>query len=65
MFSPSRLLTKSFQRDPQPLQSRKAEHWGGANVAIREHRRAGLTTNARVCRHAERDCLSAPLFTVH
>ncbi|TWL51710.1 hypothetical protein CHCC15332_2624 [Bacillus paralicheniformis] len=25
----------------------------GANVGIREHRRAGLTTNARVCRHAE------------
>ncbi|MEC2098335.1 hypothetical protein, partial [Bacillus paralicheniformis] len=30
-----------------------AEHRSGANVGIREHRRADLTTNARVCRHAE------------
>ncbi|WP_044821666.1 hypothetical protein, partial [Bacillus licheniformis] len=28
-------------------------HRSAANVGIREHRRAGLTTNARICRHAE------------
>ncbi|WP_237726792.1 transcriptional regulator MntR [Bacillus licheniformis] len=41
-------LVQYFEDD-----SRKAEHRSGANVGIREHRRAGLTTNARVCRHAE------------
>ncbi len=42
-----------FQRDRKPLQSRKDEYWRGANLAIREHQRAGLTPNARVCLHAE------------
>ncbi|WP_222430261.1 hypothetical protein, partial [Bacillus paralicheniformis] len=31
---------------------------------IREYRRAGLTTNARVCRHAERPAKSGPFYVV-
>ncbi|WP_239813793.1 hypothetical protein [Bacillus atrophaeus] len=35
------------------MKSRKDEHWSTANAEIREHQRAGLTTNAKVCRQAE------------
>ncbi|VXB30144.1 hypothetical protein BACI9J_130556 [Bacillus altitudinis] len=43
----------SFQRDRKPLQSRKDELLARSEFVIREHQRAGLTTNARVCLHAE------------
>ncbi|WP_346802325.1 hypothetical protein [Bacillus pumilus] len=40
------------------MKSRKGEHW----LNIREHQRADLTTNARVCLHAEAVGIGSFLF---
>ncbi|MDI6661482.1 hypothetical protein QL818_07310 [Bacillus altitudinis] len=43
----------SFQRERKPLQPEEGRVLARSEFDIREHQHAGLTTNARVCLHAE------------